>query len=114
MKTLLIIALLVVSGIARAQAPRLISYQGLLTDVSGTSSNNVWVAGYDPSNDDCVLLHFDGSTWKEDPFSSSGEMRQFGIGSVACFDSAGHSVTVITGTRVLRKTDDGPAYKEGR
>jgi hypothetical protein len=83
-----------------------------LTDISGTSSTNVWVAGYDPGTDDCVLLHYDGNEWKEDPFSSSGEMRQYGIGSVACFDSAGHNVTVIAGTRVLRKTDNGPWRKD--
>src|SRR5262245_60695691 len=35
MKTVLIIALLAIAGIAHAQAPRLISYQGLLSDASG-------------------------------------------------------------------------------
>ena len=54
-----------------------------------------------------MLIHYDGNSWTEDPFSISQSTRNYGIGAVWSFDSAGHKFTAISGTRVLRKTDNG-------
>jgi hypothetical protein len=78
-----------------------------LRDVWGTSHNDVWATGYNSSTDESVLLHYDGVSWTEDEFSTSGKVRDFGIGSVWAVDSAGHKVAIIAGTRVFRKTDNG-------
>jgi len=83
-----------------------------LRSVWGTSHNDVWAAGYNFSTDESVLIHYDGTSWTEDEFSTSGQTRQFGIGTVWDVDSSGHNVRIIAGTRVFRKTDNGPWRKD--
>jgi hypothetical protein len=83
-----------------------------LRSVWGTSHNDVWAAGYNFSTDESVLIHFDGTSWKENEFSTSGQTRLFGIGSVWASDSAGHTFATIAGTRVFRKTDNSQWRKD--
>ena len=78
----------------------------------GSSHNDVWATGYNPNTDESVLIHYNGTSWKEDEFSTSGQTRQFGIGGVWACDSAGHTFASIAGTRVFRKTDNGPWRKD--
>jgi hypothetical protein len=75
--------------------------------ISGTNNQNIWAAGWNSSLGQSVVLHYDGNTWTEDPFSTSGQARDWGIGSVWCTDSTGHKITIISGSSVFRKTDDG-------
>jgi hypothetical protein len=75
--------------------------------VHGTSGTNVWAAGYNTSTAQSVLLHFDGVTWREDSISKLSN----GIGGfidVWTCDSAGHPLTIATGSLIWRKTGDGP------
>jgi hypothetical protein len=79
-----------------------------LRAVWGTSHNDVWATGYNSATDESVLLHFDGNSWTEDEFSTSNKVKLYGIGDVWATDSSGHRLAVISGTRVFRKTDNGP------
>lgn len=79
-----------------------------LGSVWGTSHNDVWATGYNSSTDESILLHYDGNAWTEDQFSTSGKVKQYGIGTVWACDSSGHSIAVIAGTKVFHKTDNGP------
>jgi hypothetical protein len=78
-----------------------------LRAVWGTSHNDVWTTGYNSATDESVLLHFDGTSWTEDEFSTTNKVKLYGIGDVWATDSSGHRLAVISGTRVFRKTDDG-------
>jgi len=79
-----------------------------LSSVWGTSHSDVWATGYNSSTDESILLHYDGTFWSEDIFSTSGKVKQYGIGTVWACDSSGHSIAVIAGTKVFHKTDNGP------
>ncbi len=78
-----------------------------LRSVWGTSSSDVWATGWNSSTGQSILLHYDGISWAEDVFSTSGKANQYAIGSVWACDSMGHTITVISGTRVFHKTDNG-------
>lgn len=75
--------------------------------ISGTSNKNIWAAGWNSSTGESVILHYDGTSWSEDPFSISGLARDWGIGSAWTTDSANHQITIIAGSTVFRKTDNG-------
>jgi hypothetical protein len=83
-----------------------------LSSVWGTSHNDVWATGYNSSTDESILLHYDGNSWTEDDFSTSGQTREYGIGNVWATDSAGHRLAVISGTYIFRKTDNGSWRKD--
>jgi hypothetical protein len=78
-----------------------------LRSVWGTSHNDVWATGWNSSKGETVLMHYDGNSWSEDQFSSSGTINKYAIGTVWACDSIGHSIAVIAGTRVFHKTDNG-------
>jgi len=78
-----------------------------LRSVWGTSHNDVWATGWNSSAGTTVLLHYNGTSWAEDQFSSSGTINNYAIGTVWACDSLGHSIAVIAGTRVFHKTDNG-------
>jgi hypothetical protein len=78
-----------------------------LYSVWGTSGIDVWASGYNTSTAESELLHFDGQKWSKDILSSSGDVSKYGVGSVFAVDSAGHRSTTVSGSAVLRKTDDG-------
>jgi hypothetical protein len=78
-----------------------------LRSVWGTSHNDVWATGFNSSKGESVLIHFDGTAWTEDSFSSTGNATDWGIGTVWTTDSASHKVVVIAGSSVFRKTDNG-------
>jgi len=75
--------------------------------VWGRNSSDVWACGFDSSTAERNLLHYDGTSWTDDIFSTSGQATQYGIGSAWACDSLGHSIAVIAGTRVFHKTDNG-------
>jgi len=79
-----------------------------LSSVWGTSHNDVWATGWNSSAGTTVLLHYDGLSWTEDQFSTSGKINQYAIGSVWACDSAGVPTAVMAGTRVFHKTGSGP------
>jgi hypothetical protein len=78
-----------------------------LGSVWGTSHNNVWATGWNSSKGETVLMHYDGTSWKEDELSTSGKINDYAIGTVWACDSAGVPIAVIAGTRVLHKTGNG-------
>jgi hypothetical protein len=78
-----------------------------LRSVWGTSHNDVWATGWNSSKGETVLMHYDGNSWSEDQFSSSGTINKYAIGTVWACDSIAHSIAVIAGTRVFHKTDNG-------
>jgi hypothetical protein len=75
----------------------------------GTSHTNVWASGFDQSTAESVLLHCDGSGWKEEDLSKLGNIRPGadGLISVWASDSANHHITVTGGSYVYRTTDNG-------
>jgi len=81
-----------------------------LQSVWGTSSSNVWAAGFNSTTALSVLLHYDGTSWQEIDLSTIGN---FGVGkhalqSVWAIDSSGHKITVVAGSLLHRRTDNGP------
>jgi len=78
-----------------------------LEEISGTSNINIWATGYSGHNH-TVLTHYNGSLWKVDSISFIPTPLTGGFGSVWCGDSAGHRITIASGSIVYRKTDDGP------
>jgi hypothetical protein len=80
-----------------------------LHSIWGTDDKNIWASGLNPNNGETVLLHYDGTSWKEDPLSVSlGLNAAGGFDNVWAVDSAGHHCEFTMGQVMLRKTMDGP------
>jgi len=79
-----------------------------LGSIFGTNDNNIWAGGYDLTTAAIILLHYDGSTWREDELTASGEALPYSAVSVWTCDSAGHQFVCTSGDVVFRKTDNGP------
>jgi hypothetical protein len=78
-----------------------------LVDVWGTSHNDVWACGFNSSNAETILLHYDGASWTEDPISvSKGINATGGFNGVWAGDSAGHKFVTTSGAVLIRKTDN--------
>ncbi|HEY6172716.1 MAG TPA: hypothetical protein VIX80_10700 [Candidatus Kapabacteria bacterium] len=78
-----------------------------LRSVWGTSHNDVWACGYNTSNGETVLLHYDGNSWVEDEVSvTKGVYATGGFNSVWTCDSAGHKFVTTSGAILIRKTDN--------
>lgn len=79
-----------------------------LYDISGTSHNNVWAAGFNSSTAESVLLHYDGSSWTEVDLNTVGwiGVGKHALQSVFATDSAGHKIAITSGSLVWRKTDN--------
>jgi hypothetical protein len=83
-----------------------------LRSVWGTSHNDVWVAGFDESTAQSVLLHYDGANWSTidisgHPFNVYSGSKGHALGFVWCTDSSGHKIVVPSGSLVWRRTDNG-------
>lgn len=79
-----------------------------LRSVWGTSHNDVWAAGFNSSTAETVLLHYNGSSWTEDPLSvEKGLYASGGFNSVWACDSAGQKFVTTSGAILLRKTGSG-------
>ncbi len=78
-----------------------------LGSIWGTSDNDIWSVGYNPQTGEAEVLHYDGSSWKEDVLASSGTAKNWGINNVFACDSAGHHIVAALGWTVWRRTDQG-------
>src|SRR5947209_4128080 len=79
-----------------------------LRSISGTSDKNIWACGYKSSTQQSVIVHYDGASWTEDSLSKIPIAQTGGYSSIWSKDSAGHSVELVSGSLVWRKTDNGP------
>jgi hypothetical protein len=75
----------------------------------GTSSQNIWACGYAPRTAASVLLHYDGNAWSMLNLGSIGDIGpgHQGLDAVWTCDSAGHTVTIASGSLLFRQTDAG-------
>jgi hypothetical protein len=79
-----------------------------LHSIWGTSDQNIWACGSNASTGTTVLLHYNGTSWSEDPISiAKGSSATGGFEVVWACDSAGHNFVVTSGALLLRKTDNG-------
>jgi hypothetical protein len=79
-----------------------------LKSVWGTGHNDVWACGTNTSTGTTILLHYDGTSWSEDPISVlKGGNATGGFQGVWAVDSSGHKFVTTGGGWLLRKTDDG-------
>ena len=79
-----------------------------LRSVWGTSHTDVWACGFNSSTAGTVLIHYDGSSWTEDPISiQKGIYATGGFNAVWAYDSSGHKFVTTCGAILLRKTDNG-------
>src|SRR5579883_1379730 len=79
-----------------------------LYSVWGTSDNDVWACGSNSTYGTTILLHYDGSTWTEDPISvQKGANACGGFDVVWACDSVNHRFVATSGALLIRKTDDG-------
>ncbi len=79
-----------------------------LRSVWGTSHNDVWACGFNPSTAESVLLHFDGTSWVLVDLSKIGNIHvgAHALGEVWASDSSGHKVVVTGGSLLWRETDE--------
>jgi hypothetical protein len=80
-----------------------------LYSIWGTGDNNIWAAGYNPHTAESALLQYNGTSWRVIDLSTLG--KEFGAGAhgvdaVWAADTAGHHVTVVTGSLVWHKKDN--------
>ncbi len=79
-----------------------------LGNIWGTASNDVWAVGYNSSTGESEVLHYDGSSWKEDVLATSGTAHAYGVGCIYTCDSAGHKFVAATGSEVFSRRDNTP------
>ena len=79
-----------------------------LHSIWGTSSHDIWASGTSSSKGTTILLHYDGTSWLEDPISvSKGGNATGGFDYVWACDSSGHHFVTTCGALLDRKTDNG-------
>ncbi len=92
-------------GITFKQMPRVTSKN--LRSVWGTSHNDVWACGFNSETAETVLIHYDGTSWKEDEISlTKGIYATGGFNGVWASDSNGHKFVATSGAWLIRKTDN--------
>jgi hypothetical protein len=79
-----------------------------IESVWGTSGNNVWAAGFNPSTAESVLLHFDGTSWTSIDPLTVGNIAPFhhALNEIWAIDSLNHSIAIAGGSLLWRKTDN--------
>jgi len=78
-----------------------------LTSIWGTNHNNVWACGANVSTGKTTILHFDGSSWQEDPLALTHSAQHAGLFATWVVDSAGTPFVATSGSNVYRKTGTG-------
>jgi len=78
-----------------------------LTSIWGTNHNNVWACGFNTSTGETDIVHYDGSTWTEDPLATTKTAHLSGLSAVWVCDSSGVPFVATSGSNVYRKTGAG-------
>ena len=72
----------------------------------GTSDNNVWAAGYNPSTGESVLSYYNGNSWQDQNLSMIGNIGPFhhALNEVWTTDSLGQFIVITGGSLLWRKS----------
>jgi hypothetical protein len=75
-----------------------------LQTIWGTDDQHIWAAGWNISTGAAEEVAYDGTAWRVDQLSTSGEAFKWGLSNVWACDSANIPVAFVSGSQLFRKT----------